>query len=158
MKIRLGDRVGRSGRLVVGCCGALFDFSGRLLLTRRSDNGEWCLPGGRMDPGESAVEACIREVREETGYDVSVTHLIGVYTSPNFIVDYENGDQVQVVGLSFALQKRATNQSHSAEVLEQGFFSADEVSRLTVMTLHSGRIQDAFSYNKIAEYWIARFD
>ena len=39
--------------------------SERVLLTRRTDNGLWCLPGGGMDAGESATEACVREVFEE---------------------------------------------------------------------------------------------
>jgi ADP-ribose pyrophosphatase YjhB (NUDIX family) len=44
----------------LGCSAAIFDERGRILLTRRADNGQWCLPGGRMESGESAAEACER--------------------------------------------------------------------------------------------------
>jgi 8-oxo-dGTP pyrophosphatase MutT (NUDIX family) len=43
----------------------------RLLLTKRSDNGQWCLPGGGIDPGERPAEAAEREVLEETGLTVA---------------------------------------------------------------------------------------
>ena len=63
-----GDRIGKTAKLRIGCTAVVFDASGaQVLLTQRTDNGRWCLPGGGMDPGESAVEACVREVWEETG-------------------------------------------------------------------------------------------
>jgi 8-oxo-dGTP pyrophosphatase MutT (NUDIX family) len=65
----------------VGAAGLVFDDAGRLLLTRRADNGRWCLPGGAADVGESPSAAVVREVREETGLRVTATHLVGVYDS-----------------------------------------------------------------------------
>lgn len=66
-QIIYGERAGRLGRLAVGCSATIFDETRqKVFLTRRSDNGKWCLPGGQMEPGESAVEACQREVAEET--------------------------------------------------------------------------------------------
>jgi 8-oxo-dGTP diphosphatase len=60
----------------VECAGAVVrDDAGRLLLVRRAHEpglGTWSLPGGRIEPGESAAEAAAREVREETGLDVAV--------------------------------------------------------------------------------------
>ena len=59
-----GDRIGKLGRLVPACDAVIFDSTGKkVLLTRRSDNGRWCLPGGAMDPGESASECCVRDSR-----------------------------------------------------------------------------------------------
>ena len=82
MQILKGDRIGRGTTFMVGCAAVIFDSRARemILLTRRSDNGKWCLPGGRMEPGESASEACAREVLEETGLTVTPTKLVGVYT------------------------------------------------------------------------------
>ena len=55
-KVIKGERIGKSGVLRPGCSGTIFDPSGqRVLLTRREDNGIWCLPGGGMDAGKSAA-------------------------------------------------------------------------------------------------------
>ena len=71
-----GDRIGKLGRLVPACDAVIFNSTGeKLLLTRRTDNGQWCLPGGAMDPGESASECCVREILEETGLVVSVVDM-----------------------------------------------------------------------------------
>ena len=85
--LNIGDRIGREGKLSPGASALIFDQStGNVLLTRRQDNGRWCLPGGGMDPGESAAEACIREVFEETGLEVKVKRLVGIYTSPDILI------------------------------------------------------------------------
>ncbi len=58
------------------------DQRGLILLEKRRDNGLWGLPGGRIEPGESIIEAALREVREETGLTVEITRLLGVYSEP----------------------------------------------------------------------------
>lgn len=73
----------------------------RLLLTRRTDNGRWCLPGGAMDPGESLEECCVREVWEETGLRVRVVRLIGIYSTPHRITYYADGNRWQTVSANF---------------------------------------------------------
>jgi ADP-ribose pyrophosphatase YjhB (NUDIX family) len=56
---------------------------GKILLTRREDFEVWCLPGGAVDEGESVAQAAIRETREETGLEVELTRLVGIYSSPH---------------------------------------------------------------------------
>ena len=58
--------------------------AGRVLMTQRSDLPVWCLPGGFVDDGESVATAAVREVREETGLDVALTRLVGVYSRPRW--------------------------------------------------------------------------
>lgn len=53
---------------------------GKILLTKREDYEVWCLPGGSVEDGESLAEAGIREAKEETGLDVELTRLVGVYS------------------------------------------------------------------------------
>ncbi|HXF63367.1 MAG TPA: NUDIX hydrolase N-terminal domain-containing protein [Caldilineaceae bacterium] len=60
---------------------AVFDDAGRLLMIQRADNGLWALPGGACDVGETPAAAGAREVREETGYRIAITALLGVWDS-----------------------------------------------------------------------------
>src|SRR5688500_20363289 len=51
-KVLYGERISRQGKLRLGCSAAIFDEAGRIFLTRRADNGQWCLPGGGMERSE----------------------------------------------------------------------------------------------------------
>jgi 8-oxo-dGTP diphosphatase len=60
--------------------GIIFDADGRLLLilrTKAPSSGTWSVPGGKCEPGESAAEACVREVAEETGLRVAIQRFAG---------------------------------------------------------------------------------
>ena len=65
---------------------AVRDITGRLLLVRRRDTGDWELPGGHVDPGESASDAAVRETAEESGITVEITGLVGIYTDPGHVI------------------------------------------------------------------------
>ncbi len=65
--------------------GAIFSLDGGVLLVQRGiepSYGKWVFPGGYVDRGESLEAAAIREVKEESGLDVRLTRLLGVYSSP----------------------------------------------------------------------------
>src|SRR3989304_401705 len=101
-QVIFGPRLGKEGQLRVGCCATIFDKAQeKVLLTQRTDNGRWCLPGGAMESGESAAEACEREVWEETGLHVHVKRLIGVYSNPDQLVVYNDGNKKFKVVMSF---------------------------------------------------------
>lgn len=124
----------------------IFDDSGRrVLLTQRADNGKWCLPGGQMEPGESAEEACIREIFEETGLEISVGRLIGVYSDPHLLVEYADGNRYHVLGLSFAAAIKAGQPGTSDEVLQSGFFFPEEMDDMDVMQSTRERVDDALA-------------
>jgi len=76
---------------LVRCAGAIvFDASGRLLLVRRGNEpsrGLWCEPSGRCEPGEPALDACVREAREETGLDVRVLRPAGSVQLGRYVID-----------------------------------------------------------------------
>jgi ADP-ribose pyrophosphatase YjhB (NUDIX family) len=77
----IGDRFARElgyPTAKVGVDAAIFDDQQRVLLIRRADSGRWALPGGWVDPGETAEQALDREVREETALAVEVGELIAV--------------------------------------------------------------------------------
>jgi ADP-ribose pyrophosphatase YjhB (NUDIX family) len=77
------------------------DEHDRIVLVRRRDNDLWALPGGGMELGESIVDTAVREVKEETGFDVEVTGLIGTYTNPLHVMAYSDGEVRQQFSLCF---------------------------------------------------------
>ena len=96
-----------------------------------------------MDSGESATEACVREVLEETGLDVRVTRLIGIYTSPDMVIEYLDGNRIQPVAFSFEAESVGGDLGLSDETTEVGYFGLDEMNGLDLMEHHKERIQDA---------------
>jgi 8-oxo-dGTP pyrophosphatase MutT (NUDIX family) len=81
--------------------------AGEILLIERSDNGNWALPGGAIDVGESMSQAGVRETKEETGIDCEILDVIGIYTDPKHIILYtSNGEARQE--FSILLRARAT--------------------------------------------------
>lgn len=78
------------------------DGQGRVLLVRRADSGNWTLPGGMQDLGESITQTAVREVREETGLDVELTGLIGIYTDPGHVMAYDDGQVRQEFVILFS--------------------------------------------------------
>ena len=146
MQVIYGERIGKQAALAVVCSAAIFDSSGqRLLLTRRADNGEWCLPGGHMEPGESAAEASAREVEEETGLIVCVGRLIGVYASPHRIAEYPDGNRYQSVVLNFEAEPIGGELGTSDETTEVGYFSFEEMKTMGIPEHQYIRITDAFA-------------
>jgi 8-oxo-dGTP diphosphatase len=80
---------------------AVRGVTGTLLLVRRCDSGAWELPGGRVDVGETAVEAAVRETEEETGVHVEVTEFAGLFTDPGHVVRASGGEVRQQFALLF---------------------------------------------------------
>jgi ADP-ribose pyrophosphatase YjhB (NUDIX family) len=142
-KLIYGERIGATARLRVGCSATIFDGTHeRILLTRRTDNSRWCLPGGAVEAGESVEETCIREVREETGLEVRVIRLIGVYSSPHRIVEYADGNRWQFISLSFEAEVIGGELGLSDETSEFGYYAPDEIKQMDVMESHLQRIDD----------------
>jgi 8-oxo-dGTP diphosphatase len=77
---------------------------GQILLQLHADTGEWGLPGGAVEPEEAPEEAVVREVREETGLEVVVESLVGVYGGPDSTVRYRNGDLTSYIRTVYAVR------------------------------------------------------
>lgn len=150
-KLIYGERIGKVGALLLGCSAVVFDPTRqKVLLTRRTDNGRWCLPGGQMEPGESAAEACAREVWEETGLQVRIGSLIGVYSNPHRIIEYADGNRVHVVALHFEAEPVGGVLGLSNETTAYGYFTPAEVASMDVMEHHLERIEDTFAFQAAA--------
>ena len=145
-QIITGHRVGQNGTLRVGCSAVIFDKDRKkILLTRREDNSQWCLPGGGMEPGESASETCIREVEEETGLQVRIKRLIGVYTTPDELIVYQDGNKIQLVVLCFEAEMVGGELRLSSETTEYEYFSYQEIQKLDLLMNYTRCIEDAYS-------------
>jgi ADP-ribose pyrophosphatase YjhB (NUDIX family) len=144
-QILYGDRLGREGKIRVGCSATIINDEGKVLLTRRLDNGQWCLPSGGMDAGESPSETCVREVFEETGLHVRVTRLVGVYSDPNQLVMYVDGNKVQIVALHFEAEITGGTLSLSNETSDFGYFSLKEMEGMEMLGHHKRRIEDTLA-------------
>ena len=69
--------------------------NGRVLLTQRTDNGNWTMPSGAHDPGESLSMTAVRETLEETGITVRPIGVVGIYTDPRHVIHYTSDDEVR---------------------------------------------------------------
>jgi len=141
-QVLYGPRFGKQGKLRLGCSAAIFDEHRRVLLTRRADNGQWCLPSGGMESGESAAEACEREVLEETGLRVRVKRLVGVYSHPDQLVIYPDGNKAFIVALHFEAEVIGGELGLSNETTDFGYFTLDKMQDLEFLGRHKERIID----------------
>jgi ADP-ribose pyrophosphatase YjhB (NUDIX family) len=122
----------------------LFDENrGKILLTRRADNGLWCLPGGKMESGESVEECCRREVLEETGLQVRPRRLIGIYSNRDQLVIYPDGHKVQMVVLSFEVEITGGRLGLSNETTAADYFTLQEMESMPMHGRHLERVKDA---------------
>ncbi|NWG34035.1 MAG: NUDIX domain-containing protein [Chloroflexi bacterium] len=149
-QILYGERIARQGKLRLGCSAAIFDEQRRILLTKRRDNGQWCLPGGGVEAGESAAEACEREVLEETGLSVRVKRLVGVYSHPDQIAVYPDGNKVHFVVLHFETEVIGGKLGLSDETSDFGYFTLEELEGLEMFGRHKERILDTLANQKEA--------
>jgi 8-oxo-dGTP pyrophosphatase MutT (NUDIX family) len=104
---------------------------GEILLIRRTDNGNWAVPGGGMDLGESITETAVRETREETGITCQITGLIGIYTNPHHVIVYtSNGEVRQEFSIVFTAQPVGGELRPSSESSEPQWVSPDVIPGL----------------------------
>jgi predicted nucleic acid-binding protein/ADP-ribose pyrophosphatase YjhB (NUDIX family) len=117
---------------------------GRVLLTRREDFEVWCLPGGGVEHGESLAQAAVREVREETGLEVGLSRLVGLYSRPRF-------GGYHTLALFAASVAGGELRPDPAEVVELGWFGADELPS-DLLWGQRERIEDALS-GRVGSVW-----
>ena len=135
-------KIGHDVLLQPGVAAVIFDPAGRVLLQRRSDNGEWGLPGGIMEPGEEPAETLVREIREETALEVVPERIVGVYSGPEFVVRYPNGDEAAILSITFACRPVAGEpRVNDDESLEIRYFAPDALPAMPPR--HRMRIEDA---------------
>ena len=108
----------RANSVVPSVTAVVEDDAGRILLIHKTDNDLWALPGGGHDIGESIADTVVREVREETGYEVAVTGIVGTYTNPHHVMAYDDGEVRQQFSICFSARLIGGNKRTSSESKE----------------------------------------
>jgi 8-oxo-dGTP pyrophosphatase MutT (NUDIX family) len=108
------------------------DELGRLLLIRRTDNGLWALPGGAQEFGEYIAETAVRETQEEAGVTIEVVDIIGIYTNPNHLVEFTNGEVRQQFSICFRGQYVSGEPTTSDESSHVQWVAQDELDQLDI--------------------------
>ncbi|WP_040772663.1 NUDIX domain-containing protein [Nocardia pneumoniae] len=94
----------KANSLVPGGSALVVDDNGAILMQRRADSGNWSLPGGTMEIGETLEQCVIRETKEETGLDIEITGLLGIYTDPEHVIAYSDGEVRQEFNVTYYAQ------------------------------------------------------
>ena len=119
-------------RLIPAASAVVVDIQGRFLLAWRRDNDLWTIPGGAMEPGEFIADTAVREVKEETGLDVEVVSLVGVYSDPRHVIEYADGEVRQQFSVCFACRPVGGEPTASEEMVDASFFTAGEIELMNV--------------------------
>src|SRR4029450_12320040 len=122
----------RANSIVVACTVFVTDDEDRVLLIRRTDNGLWALPGGAQDYGEYIAETAVRETKEEAGVDVEVTGLVGIYTNPNHVVEFSDGEVRQQFSLCFRAGPGGGELAGSDETSEARWVAQEALDALNI--------------------------
>jgi 8-oxo-dGTP pyrophosphatase MutT (NUDIX family) len=145
----LRPHIGHAPILLPGAAACLLDERGHVLLQKRSDCELWGLPGGAQNLGESAAQAMIREVREETGLHVEPVRLVGVYSNPAFGRTLANGDQVQPIVACFEARIVGGRlHTDSPETLDLAYFAPDNLPPM--LDCCRVKARDAFARRRAA--------
>lgn len=134
----------------LGAVGVIVDDTGAVLLVLESagsKEGKWSFPAGRVEPGESIVEAMTREVQEETGVVVEAVDLLGVYHSLATSEDSYGMNLVfraVAVGGGIAVsaehpEVRYVDRADIARMSAEGLFRSGELVDLVLADLDAGR-------------------
>ncbi len=123
------SKVGHEKIILVFAGGCILNEKSEVLLQRRGDTNMWGFLGGAIELGETPEMAVIREVKEETGLDVEVGRIIGVYTDCN--MKYAGGDEAHSIVIGYELRVVGGKLfCDGEETLELKYFAADHMPEL----------------------------
>jgi 8-oxo-dGTP pyrophosphatase MutT (NUDIX family) len=129
----LRRKIGRELLLCPSVAAVIHDAQGRILLQEKSSAEGWSLPAGAIEIGETPQQAVIREVMEETGFEVSVHKIIDVFGGKDFRYIYPNGDQVEYVVTLFECRiERQHSAPQDSETKSIRYFSLADMPPLAL--------------------------
>lgn len=120
-----------------------------VLMIRRTDNGNWAVPGGTVDLGESVAQAAVRETLEESGIECKITGIVGIYSDPRHVIFYtSNGEARQEFSIVLTARAVSGQPTPSSESSEVRWVPAAEVLSYTMDRSMRIRINDFLTPGK----------
>jgi 8-oxo-dGTP pyrophosphatase MutT (NUDIX family) len=132
----------RPNSLVPSCGVLATDDQGRILLQRRRDTGQWAIPMGRMELGETPSQCGIRETEEETGVLTEVTGILGVYSDPGHIVAYSDGEIRQEYEVILLGRPVSGAPAANEEASEVAWVAVDDLDALDIHPTQWRQLRD----------------
>ncbi len=124
------QKVGAARVIIPGVDVAIVE-NNKLLLVQSKDNSHWFLPGGLQELGETVFETGEREVKEELGIHIKATQLVSVYSGPNWVRRYANGDELQsltfLVRADYSAAANNTIVIDPSEIMNVDWFALDNL-------------------------------
>lgn len=134
------------------------DSDGRVLLVRHENDGSWVTPGGAVEPTEAPADAASREMWEETGLEVELTRVLGVYGGPEFVVTYRNGDRTSYLMVVFEGRPVAGElRPDGVETLDVRYFTREEAQGATTPDWLHEILEDVFADRPTTAFRPARW-
>jgi len=135
---------------------AVRNAAGQVLLVRRIDDGNWELPGGRIEVGETARQAVIREVAEESGITIELTTISGIYSDPSHVLVDPDGSIHQQLALCFhAIPADDDREPPRPDGIETDAVSGRDPADIADLTMHPAmrlRLDNAVSAPRHTHY------
>jgi 8-oxo-dGTP pyrophosphatase MutT (NUDIX family) len=140
----LNDPAAPKPNSLVPAAGVLaVDEEGRLLLQRRRDTGQWAIPMGKQEFGETPVQCAIRETYEETGVRTGITGLLGIYSDPGHIVYYDSdGETRQEYEVIFTGRPVSGSPEVNNEASDVAWFAPSELDALDIHPTQWRQLRD----------------
>jgi 8-oxo-dGTP pyrophosphatase MutT (NUDIX family) len=143
----LNDPNAPTPNTLVPACGTLaVNEHGAILLQRRRDTGQWALPMGKQELGETPSQCAVRETLEETGVLVEIVGIVGVYSDPGHIVAYSDGEIRQEYELTLLARPLSGTPGCNEEASDAGWFRPDQLGELDIHPTMRRQIDDYLTH------------
>lgn len=149
------DQAPRPNSIVPAVAAAIIEYD-KLLMIRRVDNDKWSLPGGTLEYGESLEECLIREIKEETGLDIRIKGIQNIYSNPNILIEYANGEVRQEFTTVYKAEKISGELKIDDESKDIQWIPLYEALDLNMAESQRIRIENIINC-KITDLWETQF-